>query len=592
MVDINNPYTMSYVNFSLVLLISTCLLFYRFIFPKKKINIFVLLLLIGLVPTLSIFRDGTYRSGDLTTHAIQLIDFYRNLSEGALIPRWAGDLCGSYGCPVFVIEYILPYYIGSLFHFIGFSFLTSMKLVLVSSFVASGITMYLWVKEECGKIPGFISAVFYLYAPYHLIDLHFRGSAGEVVSFIFIPLLFLFIKKLIESGKLRYFFLEAITVSLLIVAHSSTTVISLPLAVGYGMVVWIRKKKKQWRDLVLAAISIGYGISLAAFYWLPGINGVKYTWWIFTTFGDFKPITEYLYSPILYGLLFQGHQGEYRLIIGYFHLLAIIFAIVLILKNKIEKKLRLLLLFLLLSFGLLFFMLQSISTPIWKHISILHTFIMVWRLLVPIAFITAAIAAVIAKKITNIKVAVILCFFLISSTIPNWANRKMVPLSTTPFLRESEIYTEYFEKGNPIFEQSLKKNQPNIHDIVAHPPKQPVIFLKGNGEFAQLKRTQIEHEYVLYAQQDVLIRENTHYFPGWKVFINNKEVAINYKYPNSIGKIVFPLKKGVYKIVVQYTDSPIVQLAQAISMSAVLLGIAYLSLFSILLKRRVSKFNL
>jgi hypothetical protein len=576
MIDLNFPQNISYINALSVLIVTFCLIVYRFIYPKRKIKFIILLLIIAIIPTLSIFRSGTYRTGDLTPHYIQLMSFYKNISEGILLPRWAGDLCGSFGCPIFIIEYILPYYFASFFHFVGFSFVTSMKLVLVTSFIASGITMYLWAKDEFGEIAGFVSAIFYLFVPYHLIDLHFRGSVGEVLSFVFIPLLFLFSKNLIELTKVRYFFIEAIIVFLIVLTHSSTTLISLPLVFGYGIVVWIRKKKKVWKELVFLFCSIIYGIMLSTFYWLPAMDGVKYTWWIYTTFGDFKPITEYLYSPILFGLLFQGHHGEYRLIIGYFHLLIILFAFIFLFKGKIKKTFRLLLIFLLCAFLILFFMLQSLSKPIWEHICLLHTFIVVWRLLVPIAFISSAIAGIVIMKIKNTKILILICYLLIVLTIPNWANRKMVPLTNTPFLHEAEIYTEYFEKGNPIFEQSMKIRDPLKFAIVSHPPAKPIEFLKGNGQFRQLKRNQTKHQYIIEATNEVVILENTNYFPGWKVFVNNNGLPINYKNRNNLGKITFNLKRGLYKVDVVFTDTPIRVLSQNISMISFLLGVIYL----------------
>jgi uncharacterized membrane protein len=567
---------LSFLNICLTLFLTGCFVLYRKFFPKQKIKFVILLLIIGLLPTLSIFRDGTYRSGDMNTHTIQLIDFYQNLKEGTFVPQWSGDLCGGYGCPVFLIEYILPYYIASFFTFIGFSFLLSTKLTLVLSFVLSGITMYLWAKDEFGKKAGFLAAVFYLYAPYHLIDFHFRGSTGEIISFIFIPLLFLFQKKLIESGKIHYFFLQAVTILLILLSHASTTLIALPLVLGYGVVTWIRKDKKQLKDLLISVFSIIYGVLLSSFYFLPALDGIKYTWLSNITFGDFKPITEYLFSPVLYGLLFQGNEGEYRLVVGYFHMTAIVLGIFFLMKNIVSKSLRLLLIYLLICFFILFFMMLEPSKFIWQSISLLHSFMVVWRLLVPIAFISAAIVGIVAKEITNIKIICIACFLLIFSTIPNWSQRAMVPFSTQPFLHEPEYYTEYYEIGNPIFEDNWRKTTPHVREIIAHPPKQPINFLIGKGEFVQLQRTQIAHEYVVNAETNVVIRENTNYFPGWKVYANNKEVTVNYKDKKNLGKVTFELKKGLYNVQVKYTKTPIVQLSELLSFVAILAGIVYI----------------
>src|SRR3989344_1149100 len=221
-------------------------------------------------------------------------------------------------------------------------------------------------------------------------------------------------------------------------------------------------------------------------------------------------------------------------------------------------------------------MLQSISRPIWQQITLLHTFIVVWRLLVPIAFVTAAIAGIVSREIKNPTVTIIICYLVIVLTIPNWANRKMVPPSQTPFLREVEIYTEYFEKGNSIFEESRIKREPKKMEIALHPPTKHIEFLKGEGQFVQLTQKQRLHEYVLVADNDVLILENTNYFPGWEVFVNGKSLPINYKNMNHLGKITFSLKKGVYFVAVKYEDTPVITFSKTISFLALFGGVVYL----------------
>ena len=54
--------------------------------------------------------------------------------------------------------------------------------------------------------------------------------------------------------------------------------------------------------------------------------------------------------------------------------------------------------------------------------------------------------------------------------------------------------------------------------VIVHPPTKHIEFLKGEGQFVQLTQKQRLHEYVLVADNDVLILENTNYFPGWEVF--------------------------------------------------------------------------
>src|SRR3989344_5306679 len=91
---------------------------------------------------------------------------------------------------VMVIRFI------SFIHLFGLSFIDSFKIILVFSFILSGQGMYLLVKDVTGnKKAGFISALFYLFAPYHLIDMHFRVAIGETLSFALLPFCFLYLRK-------------------------------------------------------------------------------------------------------------------------------------------------------------------------------------------------------------------------------------------------------------------------------------------------------------------------------------------------------------------------------------------------------------
>src|SRR5579859_1781808 len=113
-------YWMVAVNVIASSLILVGLIIYRFLYPKKPINLFVLLILISLLPVISIFRPGVYESGDLSYHITEEMVFYKSLSEGNIVPVWGGDMNATYGLPLFMFLYPLPYYFMSFFHVIGF----------------------------------------------------------------------------------------------------------------------------------------------------------------------------------------------------------------------------------------------------------------------------------------------------------------------------------------------------------------------------------------------------------------------------------------------------------------------------------------
>ena len=143
-----DPYRMVVVNIIVFLFLLFGVLFYKFIYPRRNINPLFLLIMISLLPLISILRKGGYESGDLSIHSMFAMSFYDALKDGNIIPRWAGEINYGFGYPLFLFLYPLPYYLISVFHSLGLSFIASIKLVLISSFLISGIAMYLWIKEE------------------------------------------------------------------------------------------------------------------------------------------------------------------------------------------------------------------------------------------------------------------------------------------------------------------------------------------------------------------------------------------------------------------------------------------------------------
>lgn len=550
-----DPYKMVLVNITLSFLLLLGIVIYKCICPKRNINLLFLLILISLLPLVSILRSGTYESGDLTIHTHYAISFYDNLKVGNIFPQWTNV---GYGTPVFIFLYPLPFYLSSIFHFFGLSFLNSIKLVLIVSYFFSGITMYLWAKKEFGKTPGFLASIMYLFAPYHLVDLHFRASVGETLSFVFIPLVFLHSKNLIETKKYKFLILGAISIALLMISHLATAIITFHILAIYAFIIWVKKKRKGISDLLYWLGSIVLGLSISAFYWIPAIFEVKYTLYSFTLpTGGFLSLQDIIYSPTRFGLLFQGHYGETHYILGYAQLTIFLISIMIFRKIKNKRK-KLLLLFFQISFLILTFMTLSESKKIWEFFSYLNNFQFAWRLLVPIAFILAAISAIVSTKLSN-KIILIICFITIFSTILNWGNRKMVPEQKENRAGYETLYTEFYDPSDSIY----KKYYPNLNNIVLKDiPKLPIETIKGEDEIKQIYRNPTNHQYLINARTNVLIKENTLYFPNWRLLINNSPHSIYFNDPKYMGVIMFKLTPGIYKAELRFENTKLRILSQ------------------------------
>ena len=105
---------------------------------RTKIYLLILII-ISFVFTLDLFHPGLPVTHDGKDHLFRIANFYQNLKEGNIVPRWAGNLNWGYGHPILEFLYPLPSYLASLFHFAGFSFIDSAKIVFGLGMFFSGL---------------------------------------------------------------------------------------------------------------------------------------------------------------------------------------------------------------------------------------------------------------------------------------------------------------------------------------------------------------------------------------------------------------------------------------------------------------------
>lgn len=548
------PYLMVLVNLIISAITLIIVLFYLKFIAKNKVNYLYLLLLISILPLVSLLREGTYESGDMTLHAMRAISFHSTLFHEFTLPRWAAELNLGYGEPYFQFIYFLPYFLISFFHFIGFSFIASTKLLLALSYLASGFFMYLWAKEEFGKLGGFTGAIFYLFAPYHLLDMHFRVTIAENLSFLFLPLILLLIKKHFDKKNTFLLYIGiALTISLFILSHQPTFLTSLPLIVIYSIFKW--QKSKNFKKLLLLSLSIIFGFIYSAFFWIPIIAEARYIHQsILNNVVTFYPLSKFLFSPWRLGFLFQGPYGELAFIIGYTQLFVLGVCTYLLIARKITFVKQPFIYRSIILFAFYLFMTQSISAPIWNFIPYISNLQFSYRLMVQIVFLTSVMAAALTTIIRTKKTILIICFITIIYTVLNWGNRGMVPYIDDNFLKNHLKYgptiTGKYEPTAPIWVDPNKISFTNR-------PKKHMEIISGSGEIIELNRKSTNHEYIINASSNLELKENTFYFPGWVVLVNNKPYKFTYNNKEYPGIIIFNLGKGQHHVSIKFTDTNI-----------------------------------
>jgi len=206
----------------------------------KHFLILCSLFFLSLIP---LFNSGFYTSPDGPSHLTKIAYFYQSLQNGNFFPGWVQGLNNTLGYPIFFFTYPLPYYAASLFKFLGFGTIDSLKIVMALATISGSLGIYFWVLQIFKKKNlALVAAILYLFTPYRFLDFYVRVAFGEVVFLGLVPWLFL--------SKAT-----SLITALLVLSHLQLSAIFLPLALLY---------KSSLRSQIL-------GLGLAAFFWLPAV---------------------------------------------------------------------------------------------------------------------------------------------------------------------------------------------------------------------------------------------------------------------------------------------------------------------------------
>lgn len=551
------------VSITALLIVTIGILFYRFVWPKRNIAPVWLVLLLSLPPLLSILRPGVYESGDLAINVIKTMSFADNLAEGNLIPRWAGELNAGYGYPAHLFAYPLPYYLASFQHYLGFSYIAGVKGVMILAFVLSGLGMYWWLKEEVSPGSAALGAILYLYAPYHLVDLHFRVAIGELMAMAIMPLTLWATARFGKVGSRWVLILISLGIGLTILSHQALALLFIPFLLVYG---WIRSRKRLGWFLTAFIL----GVMLASFYWLPVLTESQFTHQtLYAAAVWFPPAYQFIYSPWRWGLLFQGPKGELSYIIGYIQILLVLAAMgLLIFGRKVKARA---LLFLLIIFLVIYsLMLFQITEPIWNMVAILKNLQFSYRFLGLVILFSAAIGAVVAENIKPKRQALFIVSVMILAigvTILNWGNRKNLPDINDSYLRKvlprSTANGEGLQPAAPRWTSPDNPWQKNI-------APQPLTIVNGGAQEEKIWRNTYR-KYQVNLDKPGRVTAHTLYFPGWKLYVNGRSQEIEETKITPKGEITFDLPAGEHSVELKFEDTYMRRAGKTLSLIALMI---------------------
>lgn len=518
------------------------------------------------------------------TQVARVIAMSTALRDGMFPVRWVDILGYGYGYPIFNFYAPLAYYAGGSLHLLGIPPVAATKIMFGIGMLAAGLSMYLLAKEFWGELGGLLSALLYLYAPYHAVNLYVRGAIGELWAYGLIPLVFLGFYKLFsaiqseDKRKIWYWIgISGFAYAALILSHNLTAFIVTPFLVIL-IILFCIVLKRQHISFIHLIYAFCFGLLFSAFYWLPAILELSYTNVGSILGGGSNPKDHFVCLSQLWTSNW-GFAGSapgcidgMSFMIGKMHIILALgsFFGALFWKKGVKKNI-----FFILFIGLVLsvFLMLSISRSFWESVPIMMYIQFPWRYLTMASFFSSLLSGGILfillssvnldyfkKVILGVFIGLLIIFIYGKFFVPQYKINDITRYSNIDFIRwnVSKISDEYLPSD-------FKKPE-NISDL----PQSILEFIKGSGKIYVDRKTTTHLLASIVVSNDAVIRIQRAYFPAWRIVINGVEKTPTIKN----GVYYLNLPSGDYRLEMSFVQTPIEKVANSLTLLGIFLFIA------------------
>lgn len=418
------------------------------------------------------FGEGIYYDGhDLNFHLLRIESVAYSIGHGDfLAPIHYTTLEGyGYGTGLFYSNVMI--YFPALLRVLGASLVDAYRITIVFSSFATLFTMYYFVKIVTkSSYAGLIAAVLYTLSSYRLTNIYIRAAYGEIMAFIFIPLIFAGAYHVISGNSKKWYVLVFGMLGVLF-SHLLSFAVCLALLIII-FIINFRKvffAKERRNHFIIAAI---FTVLLSVGFIVPMFEQMAHEiFYVSNTMSEF-PIAEHALYPVqlffgeaTFGLSYtldRGIENEMTLSLG-FLLLTIPFLIFLkngnkenkIPKNKLSAGKAALVV------GWIFAFMTTVLFPWQTFGRWLASFQFPWRFLLFATFFLSIAGAIALmnifktkrEKMITLGVVVMVALFLTMQPMQTFAQFAVSRTSEEPNLRPFAISgREYLPEGTNHYE--------------------------------------------------------------------------------------------------------------------------------------------
>ncbi len=542
----------------------------------------VVLVLALTIPTLLPFFKTTFYTFHDEPQIANIFEYVRAIKLGQFPPRWAPDMHFTYGSPYLQFNYQLPYYLASLFYFLGFTLVSSFKLTLMFSVLAGSLGMYILGLRFSTQLIAIAAAVLYSYAPYHAVDLYVRGAIGEVMALGLFPWIIISLHQLLKSPNLKNTILAGSVVGLLLLTHQPSSILALPLFYAIFFLTALLQKNKKAIKGLLGSVLISLGLSAYYIFPLFAESGFIKEVAPFNFYDHFPFIKQLIYSPWGYGRSIWGPADEMSFQIGLVQLAVLVLVFVSILKIiKTKSKSKWLPIFILTGIFLTLFLMNIRSSFLWQIFPFSQSIQFPWRFLLITTFLIPVVLIYSSKEVIYLQrkfIPLTIIILSIALGVGYFHYREDFDHQDAHFLRRflpnqvlypgetvSTAYLDYAEESYP-----LPVNAVRLTDI----PESKLSAKSGEALIKVENDNPFNFQAAIEAEDEDELTYHVFNYPGWQVYLNKIPSEIK---PDKFGAISFSVPSGRHSLTIKFNETPVRAVSNIISIATIVATVAVLS---------------
>ena len=538
----------------------------------------VLLALISVADLL--IRPGHPVTFDGHIHMTTMNQFAQSLADGEFPVTWSNNFA-NFGLPLPLFAHRLPAYLGAVLILLGASTETAYTVLVTFSLIGATILFYVFFRKYANQLVSLTATGIATFFPYRALNIYTRGALPEIMSTLFLPIVFLSIWNLQHKKyhlALGLLFMSTLGIAL---THPMMLLIFfIPLSLYFlsGL-----DKRTALKQVVIAASSVGLALLAASYYLLPLFLEMKYFYQAniqSSIVNDgFLSLTQLYSTQWFYTFTHPGPRGNF-IKLGLFELSIFIASLIVLFLSQVDpikkyvKKKALPELKTWIAMSVMSLLLLLPVTKLLYTLPLVDKIQYPWRFLNVLQFLLPGLFVMLTQavpKLQNKIVLVTLLALVLWLRVPEFYGKNYIVQPESDYA---------FTTANL---HSLNMNPVWTGNSEEYPTKEvQAEIIEGTGTLEISTAKNASREYQIDSETEIRMIDYTFYFPGWNVFVDGNPVEIEYQDTRYRGLITYRVPAGKHTLSVIYSPTRIRLLSGVLSG----LGLFIFGLLSIVTKKK------